>query len=791
MIIWTISFITLFFLCSTFGSLWEYTNAYGNDGVSKNNYDDSDRSKHNNNEYWKPLERFHISQNEWRLWLERQQQPSTNWRLDNYRNATIVGNSGCGMSLQVTFPPETSSSKHQQQLSAFFKVNYDHTLNSHTDAESHLREIKSAYLDQILGTNIAMPAVGYRLLPPAPSSTNNNGHPRRSHQKTQIWNDIYDSLQCMNRSSILSSTQSPTISTNTREEGIEGSMMLFLPSVVVVPQEEIQNEARDGQQSALLNALFLYVGGCFKTEHNFFYYEDGGRFVALDNDRCFMPNILTYNSTNYMSKIQVWKELVYELACQLPTKVTQTLLEQLKLNRHQGSNNNKSISAQIRDGLKEDVLYEELIASQPETFQELDQRVVDLAIHIQNTCTNTNSTNISKPKYTYRTEFRKDGQMVKRKVKIDPTKNQSWFTKKYVSAIDLFTKSKSNIWWSNWLEKYNNRTIADTSTKVKYVQKVTTLASAVASDISRRCGFSVMIHFEHATNRAYFKNIAVQEKRPQGSDEDPHSHNMHYNEIKASYLDRILGTNVTLPCVGHTLALPARENQRAERKQIIGILEECNTIVSGGGNGSVYGVGFFHEQRIEGSMMFWLDNLEKAPLKNVIEDARSPMKDSELQQKQSSALNFIVFQYLGGCSRTISVSSTTPNAHDGSYNNFVRYYADDSRYVSVDNSLCFIPKKSTTNAMRVTHLLQVNIVDWTDLTYELACYLPAQLQRNLIEAATTTEGAKISSRLRASLKNDMLSDQIIESSLFETFDELDQRVEQLAVHINQTCEISV
>ena len=144
-----------------------------------------------------------------------------------------------------------------------------------------------------------------------------------------------------------------------------------------------------------------YLCACMKSKFNFFYYKPANRYVAIDNDRCFTPEAVINSPRaveDKMNRITVWKNLTYELACHLPSKLQQLLLSTTttttSVNTDRGDDGHVSslLSNRLIEALKGDVLGDQLIASQPEAFEELDRRVYELATHIKRNCIVSNKT---------------------------------------------------------------------------------------------------------------------------------------------------------------------------------------------------------------------------------------------------------------------------------------------------------------------------------------------------------------------------------------------------------------
>ncbi|OEU21001.1 hypothetical protein FRACYDRAFT_267830, partial [Fragilariopsis cylindrus CCMP1102] len=157
----------------------------------------------------------------WREWLlERQEQGQksndTVITIGKVQPISLHTDWGCGFSMQVYFEtPKIASSTiagtnstsasastitttkttTETHIKAFFKSSYADM--SHYDAESHLREIKAYYLDQILKTYVVLPCVGYQFssqqLQEHQQDNNNND---KKNSTKEMLDFINDNLDC-------------------------------------------------------------------------------------------------------------------------------------------------------------------------------------------------------------------------------------------------------------------------------------------------------------------------------------------------------------------------------------------------------------------------------------------------------------------------------------------------------------------------------------------------------------------------------------------------------------------
>jgi hypothetical protein len=269
----------------------------------------------------------------WRKWLlerqeQRQKSNDTVITIDKVKPISLHADWGCGFSMQVYFEtPKIASSTiagtnstststststttettTETPIKAFFKSSYADM--SHYDAESHLREIKAYYLDQILKTYVVLPCVGYQFssqqLQQHQQDNNNNDKKKTTKKMLDI---INDNLDCTRENEEGNSNdnhhqqqQQQDKTNSTIIVAAEGSIMLWLDGIDSVSKESIVRQARafnitssnnnnnnagmtaeqlqerreqqQKQISAINYAIFHYLGACMKSEHNHFRYN--------------------------------------------------------------------------------------------------------------------------------------------------------------------------------------------------------------------------------------------------------------------------------------------------------------------------------------------------------------------------------------------------------------------------------------------------------------------------------------------------------------------------------------
>ncbi len=304
----------------------------------------------------------------WRQWLsDHDNSTHTQVSVLKLEPTSLHTDWGCGISMQLLFETRSTFDPIPSFTKAFFKAS--HADMFHYDAESHLREIKAYYLDQILKTHVVLPCIGYRL---------DRG---QQVQNEEHWSTISKNLECV--------TTGDTTTTTTAS--VEGSIMLWMNGIEGVSKERIVEsskqqsmEEQSEAESAMNYALFHYLGACMKSEHNHFSQKRNKVYVAIDNDRCMTPRAIFSNRETvpelHFNRIKLWENLVYERICHIPHH----RFPVIRVVRDA----NGLVSSRLKQALQTDALSRELLESQPEAFDEIDERIHKLAEYILQNCPN-------------------------------------------------------------------------------------------------------------------------------------------------------------------------------------------------------------------------------------------------------------------------------------------------------------------------------------------------------------------------------------------------------------------
>ena len=350
--------------------------------------------------------------------------------------------------------------------------------------------------------------------------------------------------------------------------------------------------------------------------------------------------------------------------------------------------------------------------------------------------------------------------------------------------------------WRDWLTEYSRNsaiTIAD--------------ISPVTIHGSKGCGISLKLLFQRrtkvqpiiSTTKTFFKASYAEMTHFDAES--------HLREIKAYYLDRILKTNVVLPCVGYhldsqNLLLRDASNNDKGWATIETSVQCANTndgtssqqpseAMTNRGNTTA---------SVEGSMMLWMYDLEQFRKEDIVSSTRRfnhsltsdnttsiVRRQQDERPEQESAMNYAIFHYLGACMKS-------GHNHFGYYHKKTNF---GRQYVAIDNDRCMTPKAIFSNRNIVPDLHFNRIRLWETLVYEKICHvshdrLPVlQIVREAAVAAgesnlDTLKRTLISNRLFKALKEDVLSYELTTSQP-EAFLEIDERINKLWGYIQKNC----
>jgi hypothetical protein len=293
-----------------------------------------------------------------------------------FRRGSFGEAQGCGFSSKIRIAKHeklngsiTSAQQCRSTASVYFK-SVSCTSSTHEDSESHTREIKAAYLDRILGTNVVPPTVGIVMDYEAY---------REVIYSPKYVRDVSLAVRCM-----------PSTSSAPQLKSLHGSAMVFLDGVTPVDRETVgrmalayaNNTQSPSLHSAMNYIVFLYLAGCIKSSHNHFQWHQH-RLLAIDNDRCFSSHAtLQAFQQSRPDTYEQWfgmLERVLFQSCVIPAQVRRVLDDATS-----GRNGTMRLSQQLRETLLTDDLAADILALQPETFLEMDERAEKLMKHLRN-----------------------------------------------------------------------------------------------------------------------------------------------------------------------------------------------------------------------------------------------------------------------------------------------------------------------------------------------------------------------------------------------------------------------
>ena len=246
--------------------------------------------------------------------------------------------------------------------------------------------------------------------------------------------------------------------------------------------------------------------------------------------------------------------------------------------------------------------------------------------------------------------------------------------------------------WRSWLASHKNMNTTDLS-----IQK----EEATSQHTDWGCGVSIRLLFEPKPTRSLpipsFTKAFFKASHADMSHYDAESH---LREIKAYYLDRILETNVVLPCIGYHL-----DRVQITDKNEWAVIEKNTECVRSNNNNKANSNGEAKNKTkstVEGSMMLWMNDLESIARENIVKSSKVS-NSSEYHPEQESAMNYAIFHYLGACMKS-------------EHNHF--HHTKKRTYVAIDNDRCLTPKVIFSNRDVVPDLHFNRIQLWKDLVYE-------------------------------------------------------------------------
>ena len=273
----------------------------------------------------------------------------------------------------------------------------------------------------------------------------------------------------------------------------------------------------------------------------------------------------------------------------------------------------------------------------------------------------------------------------------------------------------------------------------------------------------------------------------------------HLREIKAFYLDRILGTGVVPPCVGYRLdrrhVLEDDETWAVVPKLLACTRKNGNENATATATAAGEGRG---EETYEGSIMLWTDGLRGVKKGKIAEGARllpsadydggNSTQEDYLLEEHRSATNYAIFHYLAACMKS-DHNHFAYGKKGWSHGPSPGVRNLGQRYVAIDNDRCMTPE-AIYNNRKVPREHYDRIRLWEGLVFETVCRVQHHrlpVMRVVREAAAGGGGGRlVSSRLVKALGDDALSNELT-SSQPEAFAEIDRRINKLNEHIQKNC----
>eukprot|EP00761_Pharyngomonas_kirbyi_P000880 gb/GECH01000881.1/.p1 GENE.gb/GECH01000881.1/~~gb/GECH01000881.1/.p1 ORF type:complete len:831 (+),score=107.20 gb/GECH01000881.1/:1-2493(+) len=266
--------------------------------------------------------------------------------LENGQNVkpSTLYTSGCGISMSAHL--RSSPSSDSRAVKVFLKSTL--TDLSDCDGETYLREIKTSHLDLILEQKLVPPTRG-RIL------TYEDLKTLFANEVTEKTQTIMKHTQCVRKGA--------TNNEKPEEINLPASIQLWIEGIKKskLPKSSISNPSTQ----FLDYSLFSYIAACMRSFHNTFKLKDD--YIFVDNDRCFSPESVFYTkSETHQRRITYHREIVFT-NCGFSSDMVNKLRPEPNTGTH--------LVDRLRDSLSHDRLAGELLQAEPETFQEMEQRI--------------------------------------------------------------------------------------------------------------------------------------------------------------------------------------------------------------------------------------------------------------------------------------------------------------------------------------------------------------------------------------------------------------------------------
>ncbi|XP_078696861.1 uncharacterized protein LOC144924991 [Branchiostoma floridae x Branchiostoma belcheri] len=292
----------------------------------------------------------------------------TKWLLTNIRDikpATIntaiedpdVKPVGCGISFSADLEQVTRSG---DCVTTRVSVKSVFSNLSHYQGESHLREIKTHYLDRVLDTGLTVPSSLVLL----PFSALDNKHAAVIRQAVDC--NISDKAVF--------------------QTGVTAYVASWVPNLGSFPKLTPSLADRIHPDNFFTYVTFLYIANCMKSGHSHFATSDDLHYVMIDNDRCLLPERVSALEMpfHYKKRLTRIGHTLFrdEHVCSTPSYLIRHMQE---------ANSPSSLTPSIGSQLRKMVAMNETITrlvlrEDPEIYEETDGRVSTLLAEYNHRC---------------------------------------------------------------------------------------------------------------------------------------------------------------------------------------------------------------------------------------------------------------------------------------------------------------------------------------------------------------------------------------------------------------------
>ncbi|XP_019641262.1 PREDICTED: uncharacterized protein LOC109482862, partial [Branchiostoma belcheri] len=285
------------------------------------------------------------------------------WSMRNIRDvkrATIytkIPNEGCGVTFSADMYQYTDSDCVIQKV----HVKSAYSDLHHYQGESHLREMKTHYLDQVMHTNLTSKSFGV----------------------------VLDFSHIRDRSSAL--IKASLLCPYSQHGALSAFVTAFLPNIGIYTHMTVKLAELAHPNNFHKYVAFLYIGNCMKSKHSDFVNMETNNYVLIDNDRCLVPERVAAIDVPapYRDRLGRLYDILFTKrhVCQVPEDMINRLKQMNAV-----SSKVPSLGTQFRREVESHPAMAPLVLKEdPEIYEEVDGRVSVLVAEYNALCEDNNN----------------------------------------------------------------------------------------------------------------------------------------------------------------------------------------------------------------------------------------------------------------------------------------------------------------------------------------------------------------------------------------------------------------